>query len=122
MKELEKDELIIKILKEGLLEKAPTGMVDRIMANVAVSPARRTSITAIEPNPLVAVLLPIIIALLVLVAAVLKVKSRFSFSLDQYLNLTINPIWIAPVVVFALTVWGYIIISKYIESSKNRMY
>ena len=112
MKKLEQDDQTKSLLKNGLLEKAPEGMVDRIMATIAVSPARRLSIKPVEPVSNVAVIVPIITGILVAIAAFIKPESRFSFSLDQYINLNINPVWIAPLIVISLTVWGYIFIAK----------
>lgn len=40
MKKLAKDKDTKKILEHGLLQKAPVGMIDRIMATIAVSPAK----------------------------------------------------------------------------------
>lgn len=112
MSKQEEDIRVKKILKEGLLKQAPNGMVDRIMATIAVSPARRgLSIKAVEPNPYIATLVPILTGILVAIAAFIKPESRFSFSLDQYINFNINPIWIAPILVTSLTVWGYIFIT-----------
>lgn len=112
MRKQEEDIRVKKILKEGLLKKAPNGMVDRIMATIAVSPARRgLSIKAVEPNLNIATLVPILTGILVAIAAFIKPESRFSFSLDQYINFSINPIWIAPILVISLTVWGYIFIT-----------
>ncbi len=112
MKKLEKDDQVKSILENGLLEKAPEGMVDRIMATIVVSPARRLSIKPVEPVTNVAAIVPIITGVLVAIATFLKPESRFNFSLDQYITFTINPIWIAPIIVIALTVWGYIFIAK----------
>jgi len=112
MKELEKDDQIKKILKKGLLEQAPNGMVNRIMATIAVSPARGLSIKPIEPVFNMSVVVPIITGILVAIAAFIKPASHFSFSLDQYITFNINPIWIAPLIVILLTVWGYVFISK----------
>ncbi len=117
MKKVAQDKEIKKIVTNGLLKKAPTGMVDRIMANIAVSPARRTSITPVEPNPLIAAILPVLIIALLGLGLVLKPKVMFSFSWVSSIELTINPIWIAPVVATALTVWGYIIITKHQDSN-----
>jgi len=122
MKELKDDKDFIKILEAGLLEKAPVGMIDRIMANVVVSPARRISIQPVEPRPFFAFIVTVLTLVLLLGAFIFKPHSNFSFSLNQYLSLAINPMWIAPVVAFSLTVWGYIILSKYLKSSKARMY
>jgi len=112
MKKLEQDDQTKRLLKKGLLEKAPGGMVDRVMATIAVSPVRRLSIKPVEPVSNVAVIVPLISGILVAIAAFIKPVSRFSFSLDQYINIDINPIWIAPLIVISLTVWGYIFIAK----------
>lgn len=112
MRKQEEDRQLKKILQDGLMRQAPTGMVDRIMATIAVSPARRLSIKPVEPKPFLATLVPIFTGIMVAIAAFVKPQSRYSFSLDQYINFNINPIWIAPVIVISLTVWGYVIISK----------
>ncbi len=112
MSKPEKDNEIKKILNNGLLEQAPTGMIDRIMATIAVSPARRLRIKPVEPNSFYATFVPVLTVMLIAVAAFIKPESRFSFSLDQYLNLNINPIWITPFLVVLLTVWGYIFITR----------
>lgn len=112
MKELKEDQEIKKILVNGLLEKAPVGMVDRIMATIAVSPARRLTTRPIEPKPFMATLVPILTGILVAIAAFIKPDSRFSISWDRYLNLNINPIWVAPILIIALTIWGYIYIAS----------
>lgn len=109
----QREDLQIKgILKEGLLKQAPTGMIDRIMATIAVSPARRLSVKAVEPKSHIATIVPLLTGVLVAIAAFIKPESRFSFSLDQYLTFNINPIWVAPILVISLTVWGYIFIAK----------
>lgn len=112
MSRREKNKEIKKILKIGLLKQAPIGMIDRIMATIAVSPARRLTIKPVEPNSIYAALVPVLTVMLIAVAAFIKPESRFSFSLDQYLNLNINPIWIAPFLVVLLTVWGYIFVTR----------
>ncbi|MCB0497660.1 MAG: hypothetical protein KDC79_16065 [Cyclobacteriaceae bacterium] len=103
-----------KLLKESLLEKAPEGMVHRIMSHIAVHPVRRISVSPVKAKP-VAVLLPIFMLFLLGVGLVLKPQSWFSLSLDQYIQLNINPIWIAPVVILAITFWAGILLRKYWE-------
>lgn len=112
MKKREEDIQLKNILNEELLKKAPRGMVDRIMARVAVSPARRLTVKAVEPKSYIATLVPILTGILVAIAAFIKPESRFSFSIDQYINFSINPIWVAPILVISLTVWGYIFITS----------
>jgi small-conductance mechanosensitive channel len=111
MKKRTEDNETKKILEHGLLQKAPVGMIDRIMATVAVSPARRLTTRPIEPKPFMATLVPILTGILVAIAAFIKPESRFSISWEQYLNLNINPIWIAPLLTIAFTIWGYIFIT-----------
>ena len=118
MKNQKTDIQLKNILNDGLMKKAPRGMVDRIMAKVAVNPARKLTVKAVEPKSYIATLVPILTGVLVAIAAFLKPESRFSFSIDQYINfnsisnLSINPIWVAPMLVIVLVVWGYIFIDS----------
>lgn len=112
MKELEGDTQIKKILKDGMLEKAPEGMVDRIMATIAVSPARRLTIKAVEPKSFIATIVPLFTGILVAIAAFIKPESRFAFSLDQYISLNINPIWVAPILAISAGLWAFIFFTK----------
>lgn len=112
MKEIKEDRQLKSLVKMGLLKQAPYGMVDRIMANVAVSPARRKlTIKAVGPKSYMATLMVSLMGALVIIAVYLQPETKFSFSIDQYINLHINPIWIAPAVVGTLLLWVYIIIS-----------
>ncbi len=112
MKELKDDRKIKEMLKAGLLENAPVGMVDRIMSTIAVSPARRLATKPVEPNLHIATIILLITGVLVAIAIFFKTESSFTFNLDQYFSLNINPIWVAPMLVISLTVWGYILLTK----------
>ncbi|MCF6359429.1 MAG: hypothetical protein L3J29_01555 [Cyclobacteriaceae bacterium] len=104
------DKKIKKIIETGLLKKAPEGMMDRIMANLAVNPARRLSVTPIEPKPIIALILPFLMLALLALGVFLKPKTFLSFSIDLPLSLSISPIWVAPVVAVSFIVWTYIAI------------
>lgn len=112
MKREEDDREIKKILTSGLLENAPNGLVDRIMANIAVSPARRLKTKPVEPNKNVAYVVLILVGVLIAVTVFLKPASMLSFSWEYNFNFTINSIWLVPALVLAMAVWGYIFISK----------
>lgn len=103
------DSSIKKIVEKGLYKKAPKGMMDRVMANLAVNPARRISIKPIEPKPIIALLLPLIMAAFLAIGFWLKPSSIIPKSWNLTINLTINPVWVAPIVVVAMAVWSYII-------------
>ncbi len=105
-----KDNKIKNIVREGLYHKAPIGMMDRIMANLAVNPARRLSIKPVEPKPIIAILLPILIILTLVLGLIAQPQSMFSYTWDLSINIYINPIWAAPILVTTLSVWAYIII------------
>lgn len=103
-----------KMLKDTMIEKAPEGMVQRIMNHVKLHPVRRISVAPVKDKP-IAALMPIITILILGAALIIKPQSWFNFSTDQYINLNINPIWIAPVVIFTLAFWAGILLRKYWE-------
>jgi len=120
MKDIEGDRQLKSFVKTGLFKHAPVGMVDRIMANIAVSPARRTlTVKPVEPNGLIATLMVGLMGALVIIGVFMQPVSGFSFSIDQYINFNINPIWVAPVVITTLFIWAYILISNRQQSSKT---
>jgi uncharacterized membrane protein len=113
MKDIKEDRQLKSFVKTGLLKQAPTGMVDRIMANIAVNPARRRlTVKAVEPKGFMATLMVSLMGALVIIAVFLQPASSFSFSIDQYVNIHINQVWVAPVVVGSIALWVYIIISN----------
>lgn len=113
MKKLE-DKEFESLLKESMLEEAPKGMVARIMNHVMVHPVRRLTVQPVKAKP-VAALLPLLTILLLGLALLLKPHSWVNFSMGQYLQLNISPIWIAPVAIFALAIWASILLRKYWE-------
>ena len=108
------DDSIHKVLKEALLEKAPEGMVHRIMNQIVVQPVRRISVSPVKTKP-VAVLLPVVTVLLLGVAFVFKPQSLFGVTFDPLVQLQIDPIWIALVTVLSLAFWMGILLRKYWE-------
>ncbi len=112
MKKLKSNTKIKKIVEYGLLEKAPIGMMDRVMANLAVSSARRLSIKPVEPKPIIAVLLPFLMIVFLALAVWLKPTSILPKSWNLAFDFTINPAWIAPIIVTAIAVWAYIVIEN----------
>jgi len=104
------DRKIKSIVEKGLYQKAPVGMMDRIMANLVVNPARRLSIKPVEPKPIIAILLPILIVFTLVLGLIAQPQSMFPHTWDLSINIYINPVWAAPILVTALSVWVYIII------------
>ena len=119
MKKLEGDQQLKSMVKIGLSKKAPVGMVDRIMANIAVSPVRRKlTVKAVEPRGYMASTMVALMAGLVLLAFYIKPETNLLFSVEHYINLDINPIWVAPVVISTIFIWAYIFISYRQQPSK----
>lgn len=127
MKRLE-DKEIGEMLKNNLLQNAPSGMIDRIMANIAVQP-KRITIKPLEPSPFLAMSFTLLTAVFLIIGIFIKPQAWLTISWDIIPNLDlnivmpsliINPLWIAPVAIFSLVIWGYIVLSNFTDSAKTK--
>ncbi|MDH5366839.1 MAG: hypothetical protein OEW67_07625 [Cyclobacteriaceae bacterium] len=107
-----------KILKDTMMHRTPNGFTDRIMAHVAVIPVKRTSIKPVEPTPVFAVIIALVTVVLLIIALLVKPVAWFSFPWENYFQLNINPIWMTPIIMISITIWGYILINKFSSTSK----
>ncbi len=97
-----------KIVKQGLYQKAPIGMMDKVMANLTINPIRKLSVKPVEPQPYFAIILATVMIFILGVGLYLKPESLVSFSIDR----TINPVWVAPFIATACISWAYILVMK----------
>lgn len=117
MKRVEEKE-VGKILKDTMFHQAPNGLVDRVMAHVALIPVKRTSIKPVEPTPVFAMAIAFVTVTLLIVAFLIKPDSWFSIPWENYFQFNINPIWVTPIIMISTTIWGYILLNKFSSSSK----
>lgn len=115
----QEDKELHQLLTDTMMEKAPQGMVQRIMNRLALEPVRRLSVQPVKSKP-IAALMPIIMLVILGVASVIKPQSWFTIPSIHLFELNINPIWIAPVVIFALAFWaGILLLRKYSDSETS---
>ena len=119
-KDLDKD--IIKIVKSTTLEKAPVGMIDRIMANVAVQTIRKLSVKPVKVHTFWAWSVLILTITLLLAAFFIQPDSSIYFNwlnkMSPRVEFNVNAFWLIPVCAISGAIWLFILY----ESRNSRIH